>query len=506
MPRYVGIRGMMALTFCLIGLSSPEISHAQTSPNLVTDTHYVPYRGLQSGGILGGFNQQLRVYPKVVSITANNLSPEGRLTAATTEMAVTFSGHISVFDGFGKTNAINRLEIAVMSGGILKGKPAQPVKIIGTEPNDKSYSNSFFFNSNQHTIRVDLHELKSDLPLAIGFRLMTAFHPDDWTMYYLGAFMPGTLEKPPTMDSLLPTSTHITGHGTPGNEIMTAIDPKAKTTVLPDGSYDLPLSTDLTTYLAKNGRVTVTERNPIGDNATATQLQLKLSHAAQNPEFYLEDEVALTPDNVVDSIVNKLDFQVANVADVQFKTSLDQRSLAEKLDQLAAGQTIEVPIYATKAGFIQSEPIIVKVARNDAGLAFGQSETTLDFGLVNLPLVPTNFSPNTTFKITVHDHRHRATPWKLSAQTKAVDQQPDLGPYLHYIDENSQEQSLTHSVTIYQKKVTDQTDLKTEISFGSKDSGSAGQAALRQLFVRTDPGMKIGKYATAIIWTLADAP
>ncbi|MDQ7936327.1 hypothetical protein RA086_01500 [Lactiplantibacillus sp. WILCCON 0030] len=450
------------------------------------------------------YQNELRRFPELTSVSANYTSNDHRVTSDTTTIDVKFSGNASIDEDIARKNNILKFELVVMSGKQSSLDLADSIKYYGNTPyGGGETTTSIGFSANyDHYINVGLKNIKSKLPLKVGFRLTTRQHPNVWTTYSFGTIKTQPLNTKPTIDQLTPASQTIEGHGTPGNYVTSNIDPDNEQQISPSGKYQLALKNPLGVYLSDREAVTVTESNAAGDAASASQYKLNLSHAAQNPEFDLEDSADLTPETLPEAIAKQLDFKVENTTDVKFESSYSVEMLSTLIEALKLGKTIEVPIYATKPGYIQSNTIVVKVTKSHGTVIFNQSMGGLDFGEVTVPMRPTRFFPVTNFEITVKDHRSKPVPWQLSAQTVASDTKDsyDLRPYLHFLDKNLQEQSLDSSVVVYRKAATD-TQTLTSIPFGN-NAAAVGP----KICITAGPDMKVGKYAATIQWTLADVP
>ncbi|MFC6293699.1 hypothetical protein ACFQH1_00340 [Lactiplantibacillus daoliensis] len=480
-----------------------NVEHVQVSDGLKDNQAY----------LLQGKDFKLLPQWILKGVKANYVDKNGRLTVNTKKIEITVRGRMTSHDNNGKL----QFNFAPFNFALLSKKSGKWSPIPATNNPRVEFKNTDLValdgvsSGKVITFEVEnLSNLRDLLPLKVGFSFdavsISKTNPSylGTVVYSLGTFKAGQLNAPTIKDPVTPQTQIIEGTGTAGNRITSNINSE-ETIVDANGNYKLDLKENLEKSLIKDNGLTITESNLEGDAGSKTINQVSLLHAEQDQAFDLEDSVDLTSDNIADVVAKKAHINAENTSNVVFKSSYSEEKLNALIGQLKQGGTIEIPIYAQKNGYIQSKVINVKVTKSVGALAFNQSETTLEFGQQQIPMVPTRIYPDRDFKITVDDHRSKKIPWQISAVAKGSNSslENDLTPFLYYVDEHSQSQSLGSSTIVYQKG-KDTTDQETEILFSGTNKNK--DSVTRSLFVKAMPNMKIAKYSTTIVWTLADVP
>jgi len=481
--------------------------------------HFVvnPMVNKNQAKILEGPNYKYRKFAwNLKSVKANGIK-NGRLSEKTTQIEMTIYGGMNSFDPyFRPLYNFQAANYAVMLG------EKDVITTIGTSASISASSTNFKLWGRQDegtgvyagvskTITVDLTNLKDKLPLKVGFQFVGRKLSNGQLVkfsYYLGEFEASGVALKPTIDGdLTADSLAIRGHGTPGDLVTSNVADSPTVSIDAWGNYTIPLRTALKSHLEQNDRVVVTETNENGDTGTAVQKKLRIAAVAQSPEFDLEDEENLDLTQV-DQLVKSLKLDSGEAVGANFYYDLTQDELKKRIASLEAGNTIVLPIYATKAGYIRSNILNVKVSNSTDAVAFDQTTTALSFGGVKkVPLITTDYFPDKPWGIIVRDHRKNKPAWKITAQALAsTPGDNDLTDYLWYKDGTNQICFKNHESILVYEKSADANNDETTISFRDASQTKQELPNQRSIFVQAGPKMKVGKYQAKILWSLLNAP
>ncbi|KRO10956.1 hypothetical protein IV64_GL002652 [Lactiplantibacillus xiangfangensis] len=495
---------LLVLLQCGTVVNGQAASSGIYKEDVMNDSHFKPVEKSDSS-LIDGPDIKLQSYPSLDRITANYVD-NGRITTKTTRVWVHMLGWAIL--PFGSTNKITDAQVVLMTGD---GK-RQPIVDIATNKffpkstdNEKSKDSMLFQRSPDFRLQVDFSKLSKLFPLRIGYQLKTTQDPNHWSTYYLGTFTTDGVLKVPTIDDGLgPTSTVITGTGLPGCTITSDVNNET-TTVKDDGTYALDLKTPLADHLLANPEITISENNQFGDFSEASQKQLKMSKAENNPAFHIEDNLSYpegaTDAEVMDDLRKRLEIQVDDEQlKVQYGSS--KQNLAAFINSQAWGTTIAIPIYAKIPGYIQSNDIIVKITKKMENVIFTNQKSNLYFPNQPLPLNNTSIWSNDVWKLSVVDSRVIDQKWwtltAIATESTKNNDKRDLSPFLWYVDGQQQQFPLNQLVTILDsRKTTPVSDVDGskvyEQVFKARDSG---------IIIKTDSRMSPGAYEATITWTL----
>lgn len=505
--KWVKWGGLFSVLF--LGLQLGMTLNVQAAVNMsgmedvMKDSHYVRVKNADvddtEGELLSGPNIVVRRHPIIDQFIANHVE-NGRITTKTTRVWLHMIGVAALLHD--ETNRITNAQVVLMTGD---GKE-QPITEIATQLAYSGKDTSApFQRSWGFPFKVDFSKLNQLLPLHVGFKIKTTQDPDHWSYYSLGTFTTDGVLKVPTIDdSLGPTSTVITGTGLPGCTITSDVNNET-TTVKDDGTYALDLKTPLADHLLANPEITISENNQFGDFSEASQKQLKMSKAENNPAFHIEDNLSYpegaTDAEVMDDLRKRLEIQVDDEQlKVQYGSS--KQNLAAFINSQAWGTTIAIPIYAKSPGYIQSNDIIVKITKKMENVIFTNQKSNLYFPNQPLPLNNTSIWSNDVWKLSVVDSRVIDQKWwtltAIATESTKNNDKRDLSPFLWYVDGQQQQFPLNQLVTILDsRKTTPVSDVDGskvyEQVFKARDSG---------IIIKTDSRMSPGAYEATITWTL----
>lgn len=454
-------------------------------------------------------------YPTLKSVTADGVV-NGRITTNTKSITATFSGSMTAsseitsfyFDletDDGKsvlTSDSAKPTVYTESNNLTIGKTnvtiAKYVSILGflTQTDDKL----------TQKFTVDMSDINTKTPLHVAVVFTSKKDGTRLNRYSFATFKTNALYPTITNKQITPSTTTITGTGTPGNQIISNVtsDP---VTVKADGTFELTLAAGT---LKDVKTVTVTEYNDFGDKGTASAtVDNSLTIAVAKPDLTLTAAQRTQLSSMTDSDFIKWLVDNAEVTAKDIDGSTDgitynatTSDLANQLKQVAAGGTFKVDLHAIK-GTTQSEnkTITLKVPGT---LSFGAYSTKISFGTAANPLeVPTKetlFAPNTAWDVNVEDSRTTGSPWSVHAtaapMVAANDASRKLDGSLVYRDGDNV-QDLTQGVLI--SSGTKQADVNT--TNVTKD-----WSATKGIFLQVQPTMYATDYTGAVNWTLQDTP
>ena len=486
--------------------------------DVTKDSHFKRYYDQNNpdigAGLLDGPNFDLRRYPTINAINADYVD-SGRLTTNTKNIMVDLRDRASIKYYPGQASyegLISKYRAVLMTGGNFNGV-IMPVTVIAkSETKVADIASGYsagFQTSGGYNFSVDLSKMSKLLPIHVGFQLQSTKNPNHWTSYYVGSFTTdGILAKPTIDDGLRPDSTQVTGTGIPGSVIRSDIN-DATAEVDANGKYTLNLGSDLKDHLLAKPEITVTQHNQFGDFSEASQKQLKMSKAENNPAFHIEDNLSYpegaTDDEVLNDLRRRLEIQVDD-EQLQVQYESPQQNLAAFINSQAWGTTIEVPIYAKSPGYIQSNSIIVKITKKMENVIFTNQKDNLYFPNHALPLKNDEIWSDDIWKLSVVDSRViDKKPWTLTAiatkSTKNSDKQ-DLSPYLWYAD-GPRKLPLNQLVTILDsQKTTPVSDVDGSKVYEQVFDQTHGSG----IIIKANPQMPTGAYEATITWTLQMGP
>lgn len=491
--------------------------------DVLHNSHFSLYKDLKdpniTADIISGNHFDLRVYPTVKSIDADYVK-DGRITSSTKNMIIRTAGHagIEFYDNDHKNfqGNIDKFRIVLMTAKNSSGNRSS-IDIISTSAPIEHGDPTTVQLYRTLKLPVDFSKLKDFLPVYIGFQLTTSKKPNEWITYRMGTFMADELQKELTITAgPTPDNLTVVGMGTPDSTIASDVNDQTAT-VGSDGKYKISVAYGLEAALRKNRGITIFETNEFGDSASVSQKQLTMPIAEENSTFQIEDslsyEKGTTDDQVIDDLRKRLKIKIAS-DDLSFNEDVrygsTQKNLADLINHQQVGTTVEIPIYATKPGYIRSNNVVVKVTKNTSNVIFTNNKAYLDFARRPIPLRPESIWSADVWKLSVIDDRVKErTKWSLTAKatetvqdtkTPKIDHVNDLSNYLWYQPSKGQAQQLNQGVTILTSEmapVSGQPNLFEHEFNGKEENG---------IFVKATPDMAIGAYSATITWTLQLAP
>ncbi|CAM3277501.1 hypothetical protein [Lactiplantibacillus plajomi] len=457
----------------------------------------------------------LSEYPTLNSVTADGVV-NGRITTNTKTITATFSGTMTASSEI--TSFYFDLETddgtSVVKSGTptlynrdnndSMGKTTANISIYG-----KTIIGGFLYDTGKpisQTFSVDMSDINTKTPLHVAVVFTSTKDGTRLNRYSFATFKTNALYPTITNKQITPSTTTITGTGTPGNQIISNVT-SGPVTVKADGTFELTLATGA---LKDVKTVTVTEYNDFGDKGTASApVDNSLTIAVAKPDLTLTAAQRMQLASMTDGDFIKWLVDNAEVTAKDIDGSADgitynatTSDLASQLKQVAAGGTFKVDLHAVK-GTTQSEnkTITLKVPGT---LSFGTYSTKISFGTAANPLeVPTRetlFAPNTAWDVNVEDSRTTGSPWSVHAtaapMVAANDASRQLDGNLVYRDGDNV-QDLTQGVLI--SSGTKQADVST--TNVTKD-----WSATKGIFLQVQPTMYATDYTGAVNWTLQDTP
>lgn len=477
---------------------------ADTMTDLTGSPMYVSTSGNSLGPSAG--DRGLTAYPTLVSLTANNVV-NGRVTTKTTQITVKYSGSTNF-----KTTSDRFKSFYV---DVFKQNPANPkgasgISLATTTTNLTDYGNNAntlsFGSGVTQTVNVDLSDLADELPVYIGFRLVSA--TNYLSTYYMASLNEDTSAdaalKPTITGSLKTSDTTITGTGTNvGDPIYTTINgTKVTGTVGSDKTYSL----DLGTSLAGLSSVTVYESNSNGDKgsvtADVTSKSLNIASKTTTADTYPDDLSGLSNDSDVIAWLVKTTGISSSYSDSSSTDGVtyasDTTGLAASLKALADGATMTIPVYAKDGSGLKSEPMTITVTNHAGVLQFGTISSDIGFGSLEIPTAETVFQPMAAWNVNVSDTRAAGSNWSVYATaTPLKSVTHTLAGNLIYKDGSTQT-VLTNSSTLI--------DSGTKVAGTTNTQITSDWSATKGIMLDVQPSVYADSYSGSVDWSLQNTP
>jgi len=488
-------------TMLLINQATIVRVFADTMSDLTKSSMYVKSYGNSLGPSAG--DSGLTAYPTLVSITGNNVE-NGRVTTKTTQITVKYSGSTTF------TSSKDRFKSFYVD--VFKKNPSggSGVSLATTTTNLTDYGNNSktisFGSGVTQTVTVDLSDLANDLPVYIGFRLVSA--TNYVSTYFMGSLNEDTSADAalkPTITGVLKTSdTTIAGTGTNvGDTIYTTINgTKVTGTVGSDKTYSL----DLGTSLAGLSSVTVYESNSNGDKGSVTSdvtsKSLNIASKTTTADTYPDDLSGLNSDSDVLAWLVKTTGMTSSYSDSSNTDGVsyasDTTGLAASLKALADGAAMTIPVYAKDASGLKSEPMTITVTNHAGVLQFGAISGDLGFGSLEIPTTETVFQPTAAWNVNVSDTRAAGSSWSVYATaTPLKSATRTLAGNLIYKDGNTQT-VLTNSSTLI--------DSGTKVAGTTNTQITSDWSATKGIMLDVQPSVYADSYSGAVNWSLQNTP
>lgn len=485
-----------------LSLSAHASSSSVTSVMTTLPTSNTAYYSLQTtGNTLGlNLNDGLIAYPKLGAVKANYAN-EGRLSTQTTSISIVMSGTIS----FKTTATIKSLYYDVMTYDPKNDKTGSGVSLIS---DTSKYVNMATGSSTSvtlsslktATIPVNLANLKTNLPIYIGFRITIA--DGEVVTYQLSNF--NSVAPKTTIDAPISTDTQITGTGIAGNIVTTTINGQVYTaTIGSDGKYVIKLNDNLSGVSS----VTVTQTGDAGygEVGTATADVTVAPLAIKSDKTALDissaDLSTMTSDSdVVTWLVKQANIVATNPSNAtdMMTYSASESNILTTVQGLAPNASTTINVLAKSASGLTSPSVAITVTKQGT-LSFG-TFTDVTFGDLTIPSSEQLYAPTNSWNATVDDTRTAGSTWSVSVSATPMTSTTTSGRTLTgdlvYKDGSTQTILTNASKTIMTgTKVsgTDTTNLTSDWSGTTKGI---------LLDVRT--GVYADTYSGKVNWTLSD--
>lgn len=530
--------GLFLITLLGLGLSSSVHASAATLNPVSTDKSvYLT----QSPGTLVPNSKtsgtQPTSFPKLESVSANNLSSTNRVTNKTDTISLKFSGTLSMPTSTSAQLSSVKVDAMTTGGKSVTGVSSQELLVGNTR-------SLFFAATHALTITLDLSDIRMAIPMYLGFTLKST--DGTTTTHYTFAELTNDVALQnswgslPTITSATPdnvlsssqiksTATSISGKAVPGLTVwVTLVDHNnnavtIKTTADADGHYTLKFPQPLG-KLSDSTIFNIYESNEMGDTGFTTSSQknvqrvLTIDLTTPNIDVYPDDLTAnvtgKSDQEILNWLVKQAGISVTNlgdpVANSDLTFSADKTNLASLLAGLSDGQSTDIAISATEEVDGRTIPtdgsVTVTVTKKAGTFKFGEI-APLNFGVNAVPTQETLIAPNAT-KVMVNDTQAVGTNWYITASASpliSTDGHTLNG--LVYVDADGN-----------QEKMTDQNVL---VASGQRASGTSSFDAASD-WATTDNGKKTGIYFKAkpttysgptsthytgtVTWTLSNTP
>lgn len=490
------VKWLLILVFGILGLLNllPLEGNAATLTSKMTDVKAnAAFQAVPGGNSVGSnVDNGLQAYPALGNVSAN-YADNGRITRQTTQITMTMTGSITLKS----SNSMSKAYFDIMAGpasGSYTG-----ATLVTATPTSLGSGNSIMISSSKQTqtLSVNFQNIKSELPIYIGFRITV--NGEEGT-YQLGRFNAQTL-SPKITGTLYSTDTTIKGTGTPGNTISSNVN-GVTTTVGSDGTYTLNLGTALGTL----SNVTVTEVDEItGDKGTATAAvtlkKLNITSSKTAVDLYPGDLDSLTSDSaVVDWLVKQASIVATNPdsATDTITYAANETSLVSKLSSLAVGSSTTINIYGKGSSGLKSDAKAITVTMRDGTLSLGTLPASLTFGTLTIPFKETLYQPTNAWNITVNDTRKTGSQWYLRATATAMKSSTrTMSGNLIYLNAGNKQVLTNTSVTVSSGK---------KIAGTTSTNAASGWSSSQGILLDVQPSVQIDSYSGTINWTLQDTP
>jgi len=477
-------------------------SSSQTTMPLTTSAPYMTWALTPSSSIGGNISPGINYNSVAISrLTANYADSTGRLSTNTTSIAITMSGGpVATKDG----SVIKSLYYDVFYKGA-----SGPVSLVSGSPKNfaTGLSGSVTVSGTQTLTLNSLADLKSNLPIYVGFRLITA--SGESASYYMATF--NQVAPATTIDAPMSTDNKITGTGVSGNSVSTTINGQTYTAAVgTDGKYSITLKD-----FALNGvsQVTITQTptqagtaiyGEADGTATATVKAAPLTITSDKTALNLSssDLSGFTSDSdVVPWLVSQAVIKGTNPSNandtITYATS--DSDILTTLKGLATNASATIHIYAQNASGLKSDPIAITVTK-EGTLSFGTLSTDIGFGSLTVPNSEKLFAPTSSWNVNVDDTRTVGSTWTLSANATPMTSTTTSGRTLKgnlVYQDGSSKTVLTNNSTV--------------IMTGTKASGtdatnvtSDWSGTTKGILLDAQSGIYADSYSGTVTWTLSD--
>jgi len=516
-------RQLLLVLLVLFGLSYAKTQVAQAAASGVTGS--ANYGSIDGGIRLKAYDgYTLGQYVQFSKVTANNIQ-DNRLTRYTTQITVTLNSSNTTI--FLKQAALGQayLDVLDAQGTTLLTSSSAAAKISG---------NTATFSPTTQTLKVNLSNLGTaalEAPIYVGVtfapKLSTITGVDTmWMGYGFGEFKKETTAtdamKDVTIDEPVQINDQkITGTAEPGIRVSTVLQGKViETTADSAGKYTLTLDNPLA-LSGSPDTVTVVEGNDMGDTKSATATVHKSMPILKSTS----DSVSLTPalletlssdDDVLAWLVDEAGItvqdSVSQAIDTNAKYSSTDSDLAQKLTDLASGDSTTIDVGATSNGVKSLNNLSIKVTKTAGELKFTTVSDALSYGSLTVPSTTTLFAPVSAPDIQISDTRTAGSPWHITATAGTLTDGAghNFSGQLMYVDSNGQSQSLAAASTVASgTRAKGVTTVKTTAGWENQTDKPSG-IGKPGIYLQAKPNIYTGggraSYSGDIDWQLVAAP
>lgn len=520
--------------------------HAATLPTgagyVNTNTTYygTPQTGKELVPSTGTASGTLPAQMPTVTVAANNLSSNNRITYKTTKIYLIFSGTIAM-----ATTGTTTMTSVVPT--VFNNKGEEQATKTPSDLAPSSTKSIRFSNTTVYEVDVNftsLEDFRLNMPLYYGLAVKSS-NGTKANMLGLGESLVdntinstwianGTIALNATyiggsggnMANLRADDTSVSGKlGYPGLHVWMPLTDSDGTlrvytsTVADDGTFTIDVGKELGLLSARTG-VTVFEGNDMGDVYFAGGLlKSVLKISATNPDL------SVYPDSLSDNITGKSDEQVlawiiqeagvsvtklgttVDNADVTY--SADKTNLANTLSGLGDGESLSLEINAkdNTGAVTNGGGQTITITKHDGTLSFG-TINDLNFGSQVIPAQTTMFSPVDP-GVTIDDTRAAGSAWYVTANASPLTDGNGhaVSGGLVYVGTNGTKQPMTNqAVQVASGTRTKGVNSVNAASGWSKSDSQKQTGIYLDANANTYTGEQSTNYTGTVTWTLSNTP
>ncbi|HIW71145.1 MAG TPA: hypothetical protein H9875_00830 [Candidatus Levilactobacillus faecigallinarum] len=522
-------------------------AHAATLPTgagyVNTNTTYygTPQTGKELVPSTGTASGTLPAQVPTVTVAANNLSSNNRITYKTTKIYLIFSGTIAM-----ATTGTTTMTSVVPT--VFNNKGEEQATKTPSDLAPSSTKSIRFSNTTVYEVDVNftsLEDFRLNMPLYYGLAVKSS-NGTKANMLGLGESLldntinntwlangPFTLNATysgkPTVygtSALRADDTSVSGKlGYPGLHVWLPLTDSDGTlrvytsTIAEDGTFTIEVGKELGLLTAKKN-ITVFEGNDMGDETfVGGSLMPVLKITATNPDL------SVYPDSLSDNITGKSDEQVlawivqeagvsvtrlgttVDNADVTY--SVDKTNLANALSGLGDGESLSLEINAkdNTGAITDGGGQTITITKHDGTLSFG-TINDLNFGSQVIPAQTTMFSPVDP-GVTIDDTRAAGSAWYVTANASPLTDGNGhaVSGGLVYVGTNGTKQPMTNQAVQVASGTRAKGVNSVDAASGWSKSDSQKQTGIYlDANANTYTGEQSTNYTGTVTWTLSNTP
>ncbi|MFC6202158.1 hypothetical protein ACFP1L_09785 [Lactiplantibacillus nangangensis] len=463
-------------------------------------------------------------YIAFTSVTANNIQGD-RLTKYTDRIYVKVDPDYKTLEAKGFNFDKAYLDVVDANGkSVMSSSPVQATISSGT---------SATFSTTKQTLSVNLSKLGTTqlkLPIYVGVRFSSTTPNNDgstlWMVYGFGMFeqnddVVNNMKDVTIQDPVQSLNQKITGTAEPNSYVSTELNGTIyDTTADASGNYTITLPLPLS-LLGDPDSVTVSESNDMGDMKSATATV----HKSMPVLSSTSSGVTITPalletlssdDDVLAWLVKAAGItvqdSVSHEIDTRPKYSSTDSNLAQKLTDLATGDSTNIDVGATSNDVKAPTDLSIKVTKTAGELKFTTVSDALSYGNLTVPSTTTLFAPVSAPDIQISDTRTAGSPWHIAATAGTLTDGAghDFSGQLMYVDGNGQSQYLATASTVASgMRAKGVTTVKTTDGWENQKEQPSG-IGKPGIYLQAKPNIYTGgnqaSYSGDINWQLVAAP